>query len=50
MKELQDREARKAQENESNVCKICQEPLFTDDDSEVFALGVCTDIFHVECI
>ena len=50
MKELQEREARKAQENENNICQICQEPLFAGDGSEVFVLGVCTDIFHVECI
>ena len=34
---------------EKEVCQICQESLFSGDAS-VFAMGVCSDIYHVECI
>lgn len=50
MKELKAVEERKAEEAKQNVCQICQEALFTYDNAEVFALGVCSDVYHVECI
>ena len=50
VREFEERQARLNQEQQSNVCQICQEPLFTEDGGEVFALGVCNDIYHAECI
>ena len=50
MREIEERKARQAQEEEGNICKICQEQLFGEDGAEIIVLGACNDIFHVECI
>ena len=48
--QLKEIEARKAREQEQELCKICQESLFTEEGGQVFALGVCSDVYHSQCI
>ena len=51
LKELEEREARKTMDEERNLCQICQDLLFTEAvDLRVFALGVCSDVYHHDCI
>ena len=43
--------ARIAQDEARNLCQICQDSLFTGAaDQKVFALGVCSEVFHTDCI
>ena len=48
--ELKQLEERKTEESKSQLCQICQEPLFDAEGSPVIALSVCPDIYHTECI
>ena len=51
LKEIEERKVRKTLDEERNLCQICQDLLFTEDaDMKVFALGVCSDVYHVDCI